>query len=155
MGGDSSRVTDEATSTSPVQKPDLSYGRQGLGIHIPMCHTTPPPAHRTLLGHRRQKNEIVFRHLFPAGQAATRELLQRLRTEAHSAIRKRLGMNLFYTDAHGDTIKVVTKKSDHGDWTTTWDIRVHFSSARAATIAYEQQRNQNLTRGTQAGRLFS
>jgi hypothetical protein len=37
-------------------------------------------------GSDNNKNEIVFRHLFPAGHAATRELLQRLRTEAHSAI---------------------------------------------------------------------
>jgi hypothetical protein len=63
----------------------------------------------TLLGQRRKKNEVVFRHLFPAGQAATRELLQRLRTETHAAIRKRLGMNHLYTDAHGDTVTVVTK----------------------------------------------
>ena len=53
------------------------------------------------------KNDIVFRHIFHAGHAATRELLQRLRTEAHSAIRKRLGMNLLYTDSQGDTVTVV------------------------------------------------
>ena len=62
-----------------------------------------------------KKNEIVFRHLFQAGQPATRDLLQRLRTEAHSAIRKRLGMNLLYTDGLGDTVTVVTKKSEQGD----------------------------------------
>jgi hypothetical protein len=32
------------------------------------------------------------------------------RTEAHAAIRKRLGINLLYTDAHGDAIIVVVKK---------------------------------------------
>ena len=58
------------------------------------------------------QNEIVFRHMHPARQAATKELLQRYRTEAHIEIRKRLGVNLFYPDALGDTITVVTKKSD-------------------------------------------
>ncbi len=141
MGGESSRVADETTSTSPVKKPDVSHGRQGPGIHLPVCYTTLSPAHRTLLGQRRQQNDIVFRHLFPAGQALSRELLQRLRTEAHAAIRKRLGMNLLYTDAQGDTVTVVTSKSDHGDRTTTGDIRVRFSIARAAATAYEQQIN--------------
>ena len=60
-------------------------------------------------GNDANKNEIVFRHLFPAGQAATRDLLQRLRTEADSTIRKRLDMNLLYTDSQGDTVTVVTK----------------------------------------------
>ena len=48
--------------------------------------------------------------MHPAGQAATKELLQRYRVEAHGEIRKRLGINLSYTDALGDTITVVTKK---------------------------------------------
>ena len=58
---------------------------------------------------RDNQNEIVFRHMHPAGQAATKELLQRYRTEAHVEIRKRFGMNLFYTDELGDTITLVTK----------------------------------------------
>ena len=57
------------------------------------------------------QNEIVFRHMHPAGQAATRELLQRYRTEAHIEIRKRLGISMFFTDALGDTITVVTKQA--------------------------------------------
>ena len=110
---------------------------------------------RRYSGSDDNKNEIVFRHLCPAGQAATRELLQRLRTEAHSAIRKRLDMNLLYTDSQGDTITVVTKQSDHGEWTTTGDIWVRFSSATSAATAYEQQRNQHHNRDTQAERLLS
>jgi hypothetical protein len=94
---------------------------------------------RRYSGSDNNKNEIVFRHIFPAGQAATKELLQRIRTEAHADIRKRLGMNLLYTDAHADTVMVVTKnRIADREWTTTGDIRVHFSSARAATTAYEQ-----------------
>jgi len=55
-------------------------------------------------------NEPVFRHVYSIGHAATRELLQRYRSEAHAEIRKRLGINLFYTDALRDTVTVVTKK---------------------------------------------
>jgi hypothetical protein len=40
------------------------------------------------------------------------ELLQRYRMAAHVEIRKRLGINLLYTDALRDTISAVTKKSD-------------------------------------------
>ena len=77
--------------------------------------------------------------MHPAGHAATRELLQRYRTEAHAEIRKRLGINMFYTDALGETITVVTKKSDkhQGDWTLTGDIRVKFPSPRAASTVYD------------------
>jgi hypothetical protein len=119
MGGESSRVADETTSTSPVQKPDVSHGRQGPGIHLPVCYTTLSPTHRTLLGQRRQQNDIVFRHLFPAGQALSRELLQRLRTEAHAAIRKRLGMHepalhgRTGRHSHGCYNKIGSRRSDH------------------------------------------
>ena len=64
-------------------------------------------------------------------------------------------MNLLYTDDQGDTITVVTSKSDHGEWITTGDIRVRFSSVRAAVTAYEQQRAQHHNRDTHAERLLS
>ena len=82
--------------------------------------------------------------------------MQRYRTEAHAAIRNRLGVNLFYTDALGDTVTVVTRKSDkhQGDWIFTGDIRVRFPSRRAAGATYEQQRNQQNNRDTQAARLI-
>ena len=75
-------------------------------------------------GSQDNLNELVFRHFFPVGQSATRELLQRYRTEAHAAIRSRLGINLFHADTLGDTITVVTKKAEqqHGEWITTGDI---------------------------------
>ena len=97
-------------------------------------------------------NEIVFRHFFPTGYSTTRELLQRHRTEAHEAIRKRLGVNLSYTDNLGDTVTIVTKKADRhqGEGITTVDIRVRFPSARAAVTTYEQQRNQQNNRDTHA-----
>ena len=40
-------------------------------------------------------NELVFIHVYPSEHAATRGLLQRYRTEAHAAIRKRLVIDLF------------------------------------------------------------
>jgi hypothetical protein len=85
-------------------------------------------------------NEMVFRNVFPTGQVATRELLQSHRTAAHIAIRKRIGINLMHSDAQGDIIAVVTKKTDkqQGEWTTTCDIRVRFATRRAAKAAYEQ-----------------
>ena len=65
-------------------------------------------------GSSDNQNELVFMHVFPAGQPATRELLQRYRTEAHVEIRKRLGINMFFTDALGYTITVVTRKNIKG-----------------------------------------
>jgi hypothetical protein len=47
------------------------------------------------------------------------------------------------------------KISDQGDWTTTGDIYVRFSSTRAAATAYEQQRSQHQNRDTKAERLLS
>ncbi len=90
------------------------------------------------------ENELIFIHVYSVGQTATKEMLQRYRTEAHIVIRKRIGVNLFYTDALGDTLTVVTRKSDkhQGDWILTSDIDVRFPSKRSACIAYEQQRNQ-------------
>jgi len=97
-----------------------------------------------------------FIHVDLAGQAATRELLQRYRTEAHIAIRKRLGVNLFYTDALGDTVSLVTKKSDkhQGDWILTGDIKVRFPNKRAADTTYEQHRNKQNNRETHAARVI-
>ena len=101
-------------------------------------------------------NKIVFRHMYPAGQATAKELLQRYRTKAHVEIRKRLGINLFHTDALGDTVTVVTKKLDkhQGDWILTGDIRVRFPSPRATSTVYEQQRKQHNNRDTQPSRLI-
>jgi hypothetical protein len=107
-------------------------------------------------GSQDNSNELVFRHFFPTGHSVTRELLQRYRTEAHAAIRSRLGINLFHEDTKGDTITVVTKKAEqqHGEWITTGDIKVRFPSARAAGSAYEQQRSKHHSRNTQADRLL-
>jgi hypothetical protein len=58
-------------------------------------------------------NELIVRHFYPAGKAATRELLQSCRTDVHNAILKRPGTNLMHTDIHGDTITNVTKKSEN------------------------------------------
>ena len=67
-----------------------------------------------------------------------------------------MGVNITNTDNLGDTVIVVTKKADQhqGEWITTGDIRVMFPSARAAIAAYEQQRNQQNNRDTQAERLL-
>ena len=59
-----------------------------------------------------------------------------------------------YTDTHGDTITVVTMKSEQqkGVWIITWDIKVRFSNIRAAAAAYEQQRAQRNKRDMKAER---
>jgi hypothetical protein len=71
-------------------------------------------------------------------------------------MRKRLGINLFYTDTLEDTITVVTKKSDkhQGDGTLTGDIRVRFPSPRATRTIYNQQRKQHNNKDTYASRLI-
>jgi hypothetical protein len=63
-------------------------------------------------GSSDNENELFCRYLYSPGHASTREMIQRYRMDAHVAFRKRLGVNLFYTDALGDTITVVTRKSD-------------------------------------------
>jgi hypothetical protein len=134
-----------------------SLGTNYTLARLPTCHTVakdqghPYPfaenSHMLITSKysssTNNSNELVFRHFFPAGHSATRELLQRHRTEAHAAIRKRLGVNLSYTDNMGDIVTLVTKKADHhqGEWITTCDIRGRFPNARAAVTAYEQQRN--------------
>jgi hypothetical protein len=76
--------------------------------------------------------------------------------EAHAEIRKRLGINLFYTDALGAIVAVVTKKAEkhQGEWIPTGDIRVRFPSVIAADTTCEQQRNQQIIMDTQAARLL-
>jgi hypothetical protein len=63
-------------------------------------------------GSKISKHELVFRHIFPAGQSATRELPQRWRTAAHTSIKQRLGINLLYTGAIGDTVTVATRNKE-------------------------------------------
>jgi len=57
-------------------------------------------------------NELVFKHVYPAGKAATRELLHSYSIEAHAAIYKRLGINLFCTDVMRYTLTDVTSKKE-------------------------------------------
>ena len=99
---------------------------------------------------------MVFIHFYLTGHSRTRELLQSYRKEAHAAIRKRLDINLFYTNTLGDTITVVTGKAEQhqGEWITTGDIRVTFPSGRAARTTYEQQMNQQQNKDTQGDRLL-
>ena len=80
--------------------------------------------------------------------------MQRYRTEAHATIRKRLGVNLFCTDALGDIVTIVARKSDkhQGDWILACDIKIRFPNMRAACTSYEQQRNQQSNMDTQAAR---
>ena len=109
----------DAARSSPGRNTDLA-------VKLPTYHTVardpavpyPFAANPHLLitgrysGSSDNHNELVFRHLYPSRQAASRERLHRYRTEAHATIRKRLGVNLLYTDALGDTVTVVTRKSD-------------------------------------------
>jgi hypothetical protein len=108
------------------------------------------------LGRSDNQNESIFRHVYLARHATIMELLQRYCTEAHATIRKRLGVNFFYTDAQGDTVTVVTRKSEkyQGEWYLIGDIWVRFSSPRAAGTSYEQQRKQQKNIDTHASRLL-
>jgi len=150
------RTWAEAGRSSPGRNTDFA-------VMLPTYHTlardpaVPFPfaanSHLMITGRysrsNNKHNELVFRHVYPAGQATTRELLQRYRTYAHATICKRLGVNLFYTDALGDTVAVVTRKSNNhqGDWILTDNIMVQFPNKRATGVAYEQKRNQrNKTR---------
>jgi hypothetical protein len=54
------------------------------------------------------QNELVFRYVFQPRHAATRELSQSYHTNVMRAIGSRMGINLQATNAHGDTITVVT-----------------------------------------------
>ena len=94
---------------------------------------------RIYSGNIDNQNELVFKHVYPTGHASTRELLQRYRTEEHTTIRKSLGVNLFSTDALGDTVTVITRTSGkhQGEWVLTVDIRVRFPSRRETGLAYE------------------
>jgi hypothetical protein len=102
-------------------------------------------------------NEIVFINVFRPDQAATRELLPSCRTEAHPAVKTRMGINLLPTDIHGDTITIVARKSNNniGTWTLTGDIRIRFGNARVAISAYQQQRTHQNNRNTHAERLLT
>jgi hypothetical protein len=63
---------------------------------------------------------------------------------------------MFYTHALGNTITVVTKKSDkhQGDWIMMGDIRVRFPNPRSAGTVYEQQRKQHNNKDTQSAPLI-
>jgi len=138
------------TTKSVARLPTYHTVAKDLGFPYPFAKNPHLLITGRYSGSQDSINELVFRHFFPAGQSATRELLQRYRTEAHAAIRNRLGVNLFHAETLGDTIKVVTKKAEqhHGEWITTGDIRLRFPSARAAGSAYEQQRSQHHNRNT-------
>ena len=86
------------------------------------------------------RNEIVFRHIFERGQAATREALHACRSDAIRAIRDRLGIALLQ-DQLGDPLSMVTKRTnDSNEWHLTWALRVRFPSKRSTISAYEQHR---------------
>jgi hypothetical protein len=144
----------DADRSSPGRNTDLA-------VKLPTYHTVardlavpyPFAANPRLLitgrysGSSDNQNELVFIHLYPSGHAANMELLHRYRTETHAAIRNRLGVRLFYTDSLGDTVTVVTRKSDkhQGDWILTGDVKVRFPlqksgcrSLRATTQPTEQ-----------------
>jgi hypothetical protein len=82
------------------------------------------------------------------------EAATKLKNAAHGAINKRLGINRMHTDAHGDIINIVTKKSGHqqGAWILTWDIGIRFPNSRAAIAIYDQQRAQHNNRDPKAER---
>jgi len=108
----------EAIGQPPTQQivksrnPTYHTVSQDAGCPFPFENTPHLLLTGRYSGSTLHQNELVFRHIYPVGLPATRELLQSCRTEAHSAIRKRLGLNLMHTDDYGDVITVVTRKSE-------------------------------------------
>ncbi len=112
-----SRTWAEGARTSPGGNTDLAiklptYHTVAKNQAVPYPFATNPHLFITYRysGSSENQNELVFRHVIPAGHATTRELMQRYRTEADAAIRKRLGINMFYISELGDTVTVVTIK---------------------------------------------
>jgi len=142
----------EAAELPPTQPHDTTTA-QNPTFHTEAqdprySHTFEPIPHLLITGRYSAStllpSELVFRNVFQTDQAATRELLNSCRTEAHRAVKTRLGINLLPTDTHGYTITIITKKANiqPGTWTLTGDIRIRFGSARASFSAYQQQRTQ-------------
>jgi len=109
----------DAAGTSPGSNADLAIKLQTYHTDtkdqiVPYPFATNPHMLITCRysGSSKNHNELVFRHVYPSGHATTGELLHRYRTEAHVAIRKRLCVNMLYTDVMGDTVTVVTMKSE-------------------------------------------
>jgi len=84
------------------------------------------------------KYEMVFRHIFERGHAATREVLQACCTYAVHAIRKRLGIAL-QTDALGDPVTVITKKNN---WHIMVSHKRHQSALPHQTISINSLRTR-------------
>ena len=133
----------------PPSQPQTTTTAQNPTYHIeahdPRCsHPSKQIPHLLITGRYSAStllpNELAFRNVFQPYHAATRELLKSCRTEAHRAVKTRMSINLFPTDTHGDTIMIVTRKANiqTGTWTLTGDIKIHFGSARAAILAYQQ-----------------
>ena len=122
--------------TSSLARPDRTWADNtrdspghnvSLAIRHPTFHTIakdvgyPYPfatnPHLLIIGRYSRKTdnleEIVFKHVYPARHAETRKLLQRYRTRAPSEIRKRLVINLFYTDTLGDTYSHGSYQKEH------------------------------------------
>ena len=127
--------TQEPTPTYAEATRAQSATRHFLTIRNPTYHTVDkdptfphpfdPIPHLFLIGRYSSSNllqtELVFRYVLQPRQAATRELLQSHRTDAMCAIKSRLGINLQATDAHRDTVTVVTRTlaDRQGTWTLT------------------------------------
>jgi len=149
------RVT--GANTVAIRQPTFHIVAKDVGFSYPLAANP----HLLITGRYScstdNKHELVFRHVFPTGQAATWELLQSCRTAAHATIKQRIGINLLYIYAIGDTITIVIRKTEkqQGEWKLTCDIRVRFPSARATSSPYEQHNTQHHNRNTQGSRLMS
>jgi hypothetical protein len=103
MGGEVAPASPEANYTLP-RLPTYHTVEKDQGYPYPFAENSHLLIKGKYSNSTYNSNELVFRHFFPAGHAATPELLQRHRTEAHVTIRKRLGVNLCYTDNLKDTV---------------------------------------------------
>jgi len=107
---DAVRVT--GATTMAICQPTFHTVAKDMGYPYPFAANSHLLITERYSGSTDNKHELIFRHIFPAGQAATRELMHSCRTAAHKAIKHRLGINLLYTDASGDTVTFVTRKKE-------------------------------------------
>ena len=125
--------------------------------HRPQPFQHPPHLQITGQFSRKQTvdTELLFYKFFEPGLAATRELLQELRTIAAKEIEGQFGIKLPPSTAEADVVTIVTKRDvdQTTQWFTTGDIRVKFASPDQARGVFQRQCGQ--WKGNNTGALYT
>jgi hypothetical protein len=90
--------------TVVIRQPTFDIAAKDVGFPYPFATNPHLLITRKYSSSTVNKHELVFRHVFPHGQGC--------RTAAHTPMRQRLGINLLFTDAIGDTNTLVTRKTE-------------------------------------------